>query len=342
MLVKAIDGPNKDFIFYGVGCGVADDEDDHYTGIVFAYDTNRVRLWAPDDSNAGKNGGYAVGVEDGWGGEVNVQLSRSASVRVLAWRNSPDGSPDYKTVWTRMSSQAGSSSYKEFKHGLTSYPAVCRVLTKAVDGTNKDFIFEAVGFATSDDDADQYGGLVFGYNSSSVRLWAPDGNNRGSNGRIIFVTDGWGGETNTQSSNNADVKVEAWSSSNSAVRPPSFESKWVSISSQSGSSSFKEITHNLGVYPSLVRVLVRARNPNNVGYYFEGFGAQPGDDELDDYGGLIFAYDTKRVRIWVPDVNNAKKNGRILPLYDGWGGEVKVQQHQSTRDTADVKVQAWL
>ena len=341
MLVKAIDGANKDFIFRAVGCGVADDEADLYAGIAFAYDTTRVRLWAPDDSNAGKSSGYAIGVKDGWGGEVNTQLSRSASVRVLAWKNSPDGPADYQTVWTRMQSQAGKASFKEYNHSLNGYPAVCRVLSKAVDGNNNDFIFEAVGYPTSDDDADDYGGLVFGYNTSSVRLWAPDANNRGSHGRIVFVADGWGGETNSQSSNNADVMVQAWSSSNTRVRSPFYESDWFIISSQAGTASFKEIRHNLGVYPSVVRVLGRARERDNTGYYFEGFGAMPGDDEMNEYGGLIFAYDQNRVRIWVPDANNGSPHGRTLPLYDGWGGEVKRQYPKSAGDTLDVKVQAW-
>lgn len=53
----------------------------------------------------------------------------------------------------------------------------------------------------------QYGGLVFAYDNTSVRLWAPDANDGFSTGRIIYVRDGWGGERNWQASVQAGVSV---------------------------------------------------------------------------------------------------------------------------------------
>ena len=75
----------------------------------------------------------------------------------------------------------------------------------AVDGLNKGFVFEGLGSAMSDDENDDYGGVVFAYNESLVRLWAPSQNDGTDRGRILFVGDGWGSERNVQMSTNAMV-----------------------------------------------------------------------------------------------------------------------------------------
>ncbi len=118
-----------------------------------------------------------------------------------------------------------------------------------------------------------------------------------------------------------------------------YDSGWVSMSSQVGAASFKEFTHGLGAYPSRVKVLVQAIDGNNNGFIFEGMGAAQSNDDagLDEYGGVIFAYDETRVRLWAPDQNNGEAAGRILNVKDGWGGEVNSQASQ----TANVRVLVW-
>jgi len=118
---------------------------------------------------------------------------------------------DYDSGWFRMKSQDGANSYKEISHNLGVYPSQVKVLVKAFDGENNGFIFEGSGSAQGDDDSDHnYGGVVFAYNDNKVRLWAPDKNNANSAGSIINIFEGWGGEVNTQSSHEADVKVLVW------------------------------------------------------------------------------------------------------------------------------------
>ena len=60
---------------------------------------------------------------------------------------------------------------------------------------NRDFItFEAVGAATCDDESvcDDYGGAVFAYDPTRIRVWLPDENNGRPYGLAIQVGDGWG------------------------------------------------------------------------------------------------------------------------------------------------------
>jgi hypothetical protein len=120
---------------------------------------------------------------------------------------------------------------------------------------------------------------------------------------------------------------------------PYFDSGWFFMSSQAGVKSYKEITHDLGDYPSRVKVLVKAIDGANEGFIFEGSGVQHEDDDRDNgyYGGVIFAYDQTRVRIWAPSKNNSFGHGRIIAIGDGWGGEVNSQYSQ----TAQVKVLVW-
>lgn len=120
--------------------------------------------------------------------------------------------PFFDSGWFPMSSQDGDDSYEEVMHSLGEYPSQVKVLTRAIGGNNAGFIFEGMGAAQNDDDTPtkHYGGLVFAYNQHMVRLWAPDMSNGESEGRIINVTDGWGGEINPQRSNDAEVRVLVW------------------------------------------------------------------------------------------------------------------------------------
>ncbi len=119
--------------------------------------------------------------------------------------------PDFDSGWFEMHSQAGVASYKEIEHGLGVYPSRVKVLVKAIDGANAGFIFEGSGTAQGDDDdSHQYGGVIFAYNQTEVRMWAPDKSNSNNIGSIINIADGWGGEVNAQQSHTAEVKVLVW------------------------------------------------------------------------------------------------------------------------------------
>lgn len=133
----------------------------------------------------------------------NEKLTVNGTISALGI-NFPDNKrippADFETDWFLMKSQSGTDAYKEIFHNLESYPSQVKVLVKAIDGNNAGFIFEGLGSAQNDDDGDksQYGGVIFAYDENRIRLWAPDKNNESNQGRIIFIEDGWGGETNSE------------------------------------------------------------------------------------------------------------------------------------------------
>lgn len=123
----------------------------------------------------------------------------------------------------------------------------------------------------------------------------------------------------------------------SSLPAADYDSGWFTMKSQAGTNSFKQLTHGLGVYPSRVKVLVKAIDGENEGFIFEGTGAAQNDDDIREYGGVLFAYNDWQVRLWTPDRNNNRKNGRIINIADGWGGEM----HSQASHEALVKVLAW-
>ena len=70
--------------------------------------------------------------------------------------------------------------------------AFVKVYYKTLVGPNKDFVFEAVGSAQADDDGGTYGGVIYGYTNSYVRVWLPNNTDSGADncavGTIISLS----------------------------------------------------------------------------------------------------------------------------------------------------------
>ncbi|MEZ4848726.1 MAG: hypothetical protein R3B93_08935 [Bacteroidia bacterium] len=144
-------------------------------------------------------------------GGTNYQPYGSSELLSVPYAMQAGNKPFYDSGWFPMSSQAGANSYKELSHNLGEYPTRVKVLVKAIGGDNDGFIFEGTGSVQADDDnSENYGGVVFAYSQTKIRLWAPTQNNGSASGRIISIEDGWGNEINRQASNNAEVRVLVW------------------------------------------------------------------------------------------------------------------------------------
>ena len=210
VLVKAESGANAGYVFEGWGAQQADDDvPGNYGGIVFGYDGNNVRLWAPTASN-GHSRGYLVNVASGWAGTKNSQSTHNAKVRVMAWHGTR--SPSYESGWLAMAVNA-QTSFREFKHDLGVLPAYVQVLVKATGGSNAGYVFEGAPSCQIDvAQSLEYGGVVYAFNEEYVRVWAPskDPDSAKNNGRIVSVWDGWGNNVNSGNEVAAEVKVLVW------------------------------------------------------------------------------------------------------------------------------------
>jgi hypothetical protein len=330
-VVRALDGPNRGFMFYGSGSAFRGDgvSTARYGGIVFGYDESNYRVWAPNAASGRPNTlGSIINIGFGWGNEINAQTSHTAEVRVTVRVDAP--TPDYDSGWFQMSAQSAALSYREATHSFGSYPARVKVLTRAQSGVNGGFVFPGVGHTMSDDDfgsVEPYGGVVFAYNSNTFRLWCPSRSNDGNNGAVINAGNpGWGQSSTMSTLQNGDVRVMAWR----RRTDPWYDSGWFPMVAYTA-TAYKEVVHGLGSIPDYVQVVVKTAEAPNAEFHFEcsGMAQNSGYEVWTQYGGCVYGFNESAVRVWAPSTDPrpgaAGVNGATIMIGDGWGGEVNSQ-----------------
>ena len=317
---KPPEGKNRDFCFNGIGSSQSSPSRGSYGGIIFAYNSKYVRVWAPTDPN-----GHIVFVKDGWGGEVNTQQSDAAEVVVEIWKDGP--APTFQTD-RLIDTAILSSVFVKIDHKLRKLPerVVVRLSPSETNvnregNPNSGFWFPAIAASQNPDPRSNFGGVIFAYNERFLRLWAPDGDN--NNTGCIFIGQEWGGGINAQRVTKCRVEILLWANQ---LPVPSYQINWFKFVGQRDQNSFKEIHHGQKKLPALVLVQLRALEGRNIGYVFEAQGAAQSDDsESNEYGGVVFAYDENRVRIWAPSKNDGSKKGYPLLVKKGWGNDFNLQ-----------------
>ena len=212
-----------------------------------------------------------------------------------------------------------SESYYEIPHKSGKIPFHVNVYAySTTEGDNRGYRFDGTGSCQNDgQETEGYGGILFAYNEKFVRLWMPSPYGRDNSGRVIFIGEGWGGNTHSQSSrlSSVNVVVEVWH-----MGPvPSFD-KHVSFYTK-GLDSSRKLGHPLEMIPELISVRVTASNKaagQNFQFHATG-SSQVSTKTLNDksrkYGGIIFAYNHKEVVLWGP----SKKNGGCIAVGKRWG-----------------------
>ena len=320
----ARNGSNQGFSFDAIGSSQDSSSRSGYGGLIYAYNDECVRVWAPTDPS-----GRVIFVKDGWGGEVHAGESDEAEVFVKIWLSFPEPTFQLELEINPFDSAVG--SYREVIHDLRQRPELVVVNISPVGNfhseLNPNHGFWFPGIAASQNRASgAYGGVIFAYNEVKVRLWAPHRANSG----CVFVGSSWAGGLYSQRTTHCTVQVKLWVNQ---LPVPSFKTPWFPFKGQQGQNSFKEITHNLGTFPPLVRVQLRATSGINYGYIFEGQGSiQSGGDNSDGYGGVLFAYDNQSVRLWAPSDNGTKKGFPLLVKGSSWGNNSNHQDGLSHYD----------
>ena len=247
--------------------------------------------------------------------------------------------PDFTTSF-KLRSNNGSDSFREVQTGHNQMPFHVRVYAKVLNGVNAGFCFEGVGSAqvSARKTSSHLRGIVFAYDKSRVRIWAPSVyKETGANGRIVCVSQGWGGERYSQACDEALVVVEVW-----YIGPaPSFQTNTL-VDTQSNKHVFVQIDHKLGQIPERVAVRVTpfktqpsAQPSPNEGFWFNAITASQ-NSEKKFYGGVIFAYDEQKILLWAPS-STTKKTGCIF-VENGWGDEINTENTPK----CTVHVFAWI
>ena len=314
----ANDGNNRHFCFNGVGSTQDAPGQSAYGGLVYAVNDEFVQVWAPTTSD-----GHIIFVQDGWGGEINTQQSDEATVFVEVWANFP------QPTFRRELNISNAESFREVRHDLQQLPELVMVKVHARNPKipGQGLWFPGISASQNFRPPSLYGGVIFAYNERAVRLWSP----HLATGGCAFVGDGWGERQKSKPTQHCFVSVELWVNQ---LPVPSFRTDWFTIHAQRGGrGAYKEVYHNLGLLPSLVIVQLKVKyGSSNKGFVFEGQGgAQTGDNNPDGYGGVVFAYNNRSIRLWAPSKHDgsARRCLSLLVKSDSWGNGRNSQQVES-------------
>lgn len=177
------------YVYPGIGVVQADERyNENYGGVFWGLSANKIRLYVPSASQYYTTG-YVININKGWGGPKNAESLRDASVRVILRPSRP---PDFDSAWFEMKSNDPNLSYKEVPHMLNgtvdmTYAQVKVVYrSKKTGSVHEAFEFLGTGSQQSDASGGQYGGLLYAWDSTVVRIWAP--NYAGSKKRLDFET----------------------------------------------------------------------------------------------------------------------------------------------------------
>ncbi|XP_069112835.1 uncharacterized protein [Argopecten irradians] len=236
--------------------------------------------------------------------------------------------PEFTSPYITMEAQTDQSE-EIVEHGLGEVPIKVDVQVRAINTT--DHVFPGLGSAQRDDDQPgPYGGVVYKYNDVSVVFYAPNRNDGSSSGTIIYTGNStWYGPYH-QTEDRAEVRAKVWT--NCSFPRPQFDSDWFPMSVNNGSKSFKEIAHGLGTYPEYVSVQVKDKNSN---WYSDGIGSSTTIQALSNqsaWGGVIYGFDDRHVRIWVPGFDS----GSMYSTADGWGHGSKEIWNEGS-----IRVRVW-
>lgn len=324
---KVLNGVNAGFCFEGVGSAQVSARKTSYPlgGIVFAYDRSRVRIWAPSAFKGTGENGRVVSVGEGWGGPRFSQTCDEALVVVDVWYIGPR--PSFQTN-TLMNTQNPDQVFVRVAHKLGQIPerVLVRVTPLSEDphkpSPNEGFWFNAIT-ASQNIEKKGYGGVIFAYNEKEILLWAPSSTTKKTG--CVFVENGWGDERHAESTQKCRVHIFVWVLK---FPVPTFKTEWKYMRSQ-GSHSFLEVEHLTNSLPSLVIVQGQI---GNTGLVFEGTGAAMStDNNSKGYGGILFAYDENRVRVWLPKRHRGSINGHSILVKKGWGNDQMLQEMHKVR-----------
>ncbi|XP_060579503.1 uncharacterized protein LOC132736394 [Ruditapes philippinarum] len=307
VLVKAVDGPNKDFIFKALGNGERDDDSSEmYGGIIYIYNEVNVRIMAPNKVNHGDQGAAIYTGESPYWRGINYQISFEAEVKVRCWEPTALPTPCFNVTDHLMiaGSPNISETYAEFSHGLNTYPMLVKVRGKLLDGSDPGWYTDAQGSAlysiANMRKAARSGGLKYAYDDNTIRVWTssvslPDG--------VLFTrNDGWGHDSfRYDKSTQGLIQVLAWcdlslSFQKTLTFGPSYFGEELQIALP---------YYFLDTSMFLTSAMIEATDGANSGYLFEGVGSAMTNSQRPGtpcgYGGLVYAYNGTILRIWRPD-----------------------------------------
>ena len=92
--MKALDGPNAEFIFPAIGQGHRNAyPESTYGGVIFGYSADSIRIFVPANDT-----GTMISIPENWGTADYNQVSNNVEIVVTVWSTTDDGSYTYARI----------------------------------------------------------------------------------------------------------------------------------------------------------------------------------------------------------------------------------------------------
>uniref|UniRef100_K1Q4H9 Limulus clotting factor C n=1 Tax=Magallana gigas TaxID=29159 RepID=K1Q4H9_MAGGI len=146
-----------------------------------------------------------IAVADGWGEKDFELLIRDGFLTVTAW-DLKEFRRNERVVIKHLKDVEADNF--QIMANLASYNLI-NIQLHVLDGANRGFRFDGVGSVMNE--AEPYGGLVYGYNDSMVAIWVPHLGNgiiEESKVAVFMLGKSWGSGFNKQMTNNVDIVIK--------------------------------------------------------------------------------------------------------------------------------------
>ncbi|XP_052717245.1 uncharacterized protein LOC128189615 [Crassostrea angulata] len=307
------------FIFPGGGITQRPDKTGSpYGGVIYKYKNDgSIRIMAPKHTVASGVALFTGG--SAWEG-VHRVTENLVGVRYRAWCRCNLPPPGFESPWTDIN--VFSKSFLEISHGLGVTPDMVIVQLRHGSSTS-DWVSDVTGSMSSTEKGSRRSGLIYGYDSSKIRIWAPD------NGSLFNTTDGWGLPKDHGAVLSGQVKVYAWN------YLMNIRSKSVNINKSSSKSNLEvSLPEAVDVYKDIVYFTVSPTDGDNRGFLFPGISSVQNTDPTIQYGGVMYAYSTDKIRLWHPKLDSQHF---LVYINNEWGRGNHVQSSESVV----AKVSVW-
>ncbi|KAK3086701.1 hypothetical protein FSP39_022193 [Pinctada imbricata] len=221
-------------------------------------------------------------------------------------------------------------NFHEFEHGLGREPELVTLVVDLGNGYHCDGLGSMSTLPNVKGTQYSWGGVIYGYNESHVRIWAPSKNG----GALFSVQDGWGVQSNSfDVSYSGAFQVKVWSKvTNTHVK------RFIVGRNDKGQEVDLPVTADID--NDLVFMTVKAIDGNNKGFSFPASGAVQNAHDRGEYGGVVYSYSTNKLRYWLPPLKQTNVNGpqgRLIYINDEYGGG----HFQQGSLSAELAIHVW-
>ncbi|XP_062571253.1 uncharacterized protein LOC134233297 [Saccostrea cucullata] len=174
----------------------------HFGGVLYGVSETHIRLWSACNVNGQYNAAKLFSVADGWGKRGFKQES-TGNITVFVWKLTT--SPQQITKRLKLADLQNHGYSLSMPKTLTSEEFLL-VQVEVLEGPNKNFRFDGVGSVMNE--RDPYGGLVYGYNDTTLGIWIPHPNKINQRGTAVFLLgEIWGWGYKSQMTDEVDIII---------------------------------------------------------------------------------------------------------------------------------------